>query len=32
MIEFYVAQIRLGKMVLAQVPLKWRKSVEEALG
>ena len=31
MIEFYVTQIRLGKMTLSDVPLKWRKSVENAL-
>ena len=31
MIAFYVAQIRLGKMVLSEVPIKWRASVEKAL-
>lgn len=31
MIEFYVMQIRLGKIVLSDVPYKYRKTVEEAL-
>lgn len=31
MIEFYVTQIRLGKMLLSEVPIKWRLKVEEAL-
>ena len=31
MIEFYVTQIRLGKMFLSEVPVKWRSKVEEAL-
>lgn len=31
MIEFYVTQIRLGKMLLSEVPTKWRLKVEEAL-
>ena len=31
MIKFYVTQIRLGNMTLSEVPLKWRKSVENAL-
>lgn len=31
MIEFYVTQIRLGKILLSEVPIKWRLNVEEAL-
>lgn len=31
MIEFYVTQIRLGEMILSEVPLKYRNAVEEAL-
>ena len=31
MIEFYVTQIRLGKMLLSEVPIKWRSKVEEAI-
>lgn len=31
MIKFFAIQIRLGKIVLAQVPEKWRTRVEEAL-
>lgn len=31
MIQFYVTQIRLGRMVLSQVPSRWRSSVENAL-
>lgn len=31
MIKFFAIQIRLGKIVLAQVPEKWRARVEEAL-
>lgn len=30
MIEFYVTQIRLGKILLSEVPIKWRLKVEEA--
>lgn len=29
--EFYVTQIRLGKMLLSEVPIKWQSKVEEAL-
>ena len=32
MIEFYVTQIRLGDMILSEVPEKYRSAVEEALG
>ena len=32
MIEFYVTQIRLGKMILSEVPIKYRSAVEEVLG
>ena len=31
MIEFYVTQIRLGEMILSEVPLKYRNAVEETL-
>ena len=31
MIEFYVTHIRLGEMILSEVPLKYRNAVEEAL-
>lgn len=31
MIKFFVIQIRLGKIMLEQVPKKWRARVEEAL-
>lgn len=31
MIEVYVIQIRLGEMLLSEVPIKWRLKVEEAL-
>lgn len=31
MIEFYVTQIRLGEMILSEVPMKYRNAVEKAL-
>lgn len=31
MIKFYVTQIKLGKMVLEDVPAKYREKVAEAL-
>lgn len=31
MINFFVIQIRLGRITLEQVPEKWRARVEEAL-
>ena len=31
MIEVYVIQIRLGEMLLSEVPIKWRLQVEESL-
>lgn len=31
MIKFFVIQIKLGKIILEQVPEKWRAKVEEAL-
>ena len=31
MIKFFVIQIRLGKIILEQVPEKYRARVEEAL-
>lgn len=31
MIKFFVIQIRLGKIVLTQVPEKWGARVEEVL-
>lgn len=31
MIEFYVTQIRLGNMLLSEVPARWRVKVEENL-
>lgn len=31
MIEVYVNRIRLGEMILSEVPLKYRNAVEEAL-
>ncbi len=31
MIKFFVIQIKLGKITIAQVPEKWRARVEEAL-
>lgn len=31
MIKFYVTQIKLGKMTIEQVPLKYREQVEKAL-
>ena len=32
MVVIYVKRIRANQMTLADVPLKWRKAVEEALG
>lgn len=32
MIKFYVVQIQLGHMTLEDVPIKWRKKVEEYKG
>ena len=31
MTQFFVIQIKLGKLTLEQVPEKWRKAVETAL-
>lgn len=31
MVKFYVTQIKLGKITLADVPVKWREAVEKAL-
>lgn len=31
MVRFYVTQIRLGKMTLEQVPVKWREAVKKEL-
>ena len=31
MVKFYVTQIKLGKITLADVPEKWREAVEKAL-
>ena len=31
MVKFYVTQIKLGKITLADVPVKWREQVAEAL-
>lgn len=31
MIKFYVIQIKLGRITLADVPAKWREAVKEAL-
>ena len=31
MVKFYVTQIKLGKITLAEVPVKWREAVEQAL-
>lgn len=31
MIYFYVNQIRLGKMILSDVPVRWRNKVEKEL-
>lgn len=28
MVKFYVTQIKLGKITLADVPVKWRSQVE----
>lgn len=32
MVKFYVTQIKLGKITLADVPEKWREQVKMALG
>ena len=32
MVQFYVLQIKLGRLRLENVPQLWRKKVEEALG
>ena len=32
MVKFYVDRIRAGKMILEQVPVRWREAVREALG
>ena len=31
MIRFYVIQIKLGKITIEDVPLKWREAVREEL-
>lgn len=31
MVKFYVTQIKLGKITLADVPAKWRSQVEALL-
>ncbi len=31
MVRFYVARIRAGRLLLADVPLRWRDSVREEL-
>ena len=31
MIKLYILQIKMGKITLEDVPLKWRDAVEEAL-
>ena len=31
MVKFYVTQIKLGKITLADVPERWRGTVEKAL-
>lgn len=31
MVKFYVLQIKLGKITIADVPDKWREQVAEAL-
>lgn len=31
MIRFFTVQVELGKITLDQVPIKWRKAVEQAL-
>ena len=31
MVKFYVIQIKLGKITLDNVPLKWREAVREEL-
>ena len=31
MVKFYVTQIKLGKITLADVPVKWREAVGKAL-
>jgi len=32
MIRFYVVQVQLGHLKLEDVPLKWRKKVEDEIG
>lgn len=31
MVKFYVLQIKLGKITLEDVPVKWREQVKKAL-
>jgi len=31
MVKFYVTQIKMKKMTLEQVPVRWREQVREAL-
>lgn len=31
MVKFYVLQIKMGKIKLEQVPVRWREAVKEAL-
>lgn len=31
MVRFYVLQIKLGKITLEDVPVKWREQVEKAM-
>lgn len=31
MVKFYVTQIKLGKITIEDVPVKWREQVAEAL-
>ena len=31
MVKFYVDRIKAGKMIVEQVPVKWREAVREAL-
>ncbi len=31
MVKFYVTQIKMKKMTLEQVPVRWREKVREAL-
>lgn len=32
MVKFYVTQIRLGRITIDDVPIKWRESVEREIG